>query len=91
MFGIQNLEKGTVKMGIGFLTIQTRTGDNDLPVRARIEIRNRDGELLYATETDENGNTEKFPLSAPDNELTLDQSYTEPAYSVVDVHVYADG
>ncbi|MCL2408372.1 MAG: peptidoglycan-binding protein [Oscillospiraceae bacterium] len=78
-------------MGIGFLTVQTRSGEDNLPVRARVEIRNRDGDLLYITETNENGNTEKFRLTAPDSELTLEPGYNRPAYSVVDVHVFADG
>lgn len=77
-------------MGIGFLTVQTRAGDNNLPVRARVEIRNRDGDVLYTTETDESGNTGSFPLTAPDTELTQDPNYIQ-AYSVVDVHVSADG
>jgi len=77
-------------MGIGFLTIQTRIED-ELPVIAHVKITQPDGTLLYETDTDASGSTKTFPLNTPDVSLTLDPNYLAPAYSVADVHVYADG
>ncbi|MCL2402090.1 MAG: peptidoglycan-binding protein [Oscillospiraceae bacterium] len=79
-------------MGIGYLTIQTRTDNDTLPIKAHVTITQPDGTVLYETDTDsESGSSETFELTAPDKELTLDETYNAPAYSVVDVHVYADG
>jgi len=79
-------------MGTGFLTIQTRAGERSLPIRAHVTITPPgENEVLYEADTDESGNTERFPLTAPDKELTLDSTYNAPAYSVSDVHVSAPG
>ncbi|MCL2409136.1 MAG: hypothetical protein FWC96_05920 [Oscillospiraceae bacterium] len=79
-------------MGIGYLTIQTRTDNDTLPIEAHVTITQPDGTVLYKTDTNpKSGNTETFELTAPDKELTLDANYNAPAYSVVDVHVNAEG
>jgi len=79
-------------MGIGFLTIQARTGDDILPVaNAKVIIKRPDGPMLYETVTNANGNTESFALTAPNMALTLDPSYTQPAYSICDVEISSTG
>ena len=79
-------------MGIGYIKVEAHTADDALPVgNAHVEIRKPNGRLLYETDTDANGNTEKFPLMAPDIELTLDPYYGKPAYSICDVDVTAAG
>jgi len=77
-------------MGIGFLIVQTRIED-ELPIISHVKITQPDGTPLYETDTDASGSTKSFPLNAPDISLTLDPDYMAPAYSVADVHVYADG
>ena len=79
-------------MGIGFLTVQARIGSSILPVaNARVIIKRPDGTALYETQTNANGNTERYSLTAPDMAHTLDMDYMEPAYSVCDVEVSAAG
>ena len=78
-------------MGIGFLTVQTRAGGDALPVRSRVRVSKPDGTLLYEVETDESGNTEMLPLSAPNVALTMDERFLGPAYSVCDIRIFAHG
>ena len=79
-------------MGIGYIKVEAHTADDALPVKnAHVQIRKSDGGILYETDTDANGSTEKFPLTAPDIELTLDPYYGKPAYSICDVDVTASG
>lgn len=78
-------------MGIGYLKIKVTTGDGAQPVKdARITINGMNG-IVYRTVTDENGDTAKFNLPAPDVRLTLDPTYQKPAYSTCDVEVEAEG
>jgi len=79
-------------MGIGYIKVETRTAEDALPVgNAHVDIRQPDGTILYETETDADGETEKFSLTAPDKSLTLDPDYGRPAYSICDVDVSAPG
>ena len=79
-------------MGTGYLTVNVRTAFDALPkAGARVTIKGQDGAVLYQTTTDANGNTDYFPLTAPDMKHTLDPNWLQPAYSVVDVTVSADG
>ena len=78
-------------MGTGFLTVSATTGGEALPVTAHVTISRPDGGVLYEADTDHNGNTGNFPLSAPDKALTLDPYYPEPAYAVCDVDISAGG
>ena len=69
-------------MGTGYLRVQTRTGDNVLPVAgAHVTLLDMNGVTLYETYTDAAGDTQALALPAPDKALTLDPSYTQPAYS----------
>lgn len=78
-------------MGTGYLIVQARTGDDALPVgNALVVLSDADGNPLYETGTDLNGNTEPLALPAPDGRLTLDPAYGKPAYSVYDVTVSAE-
>jgi len=79
-------------MNTGYLTLHVTTGDDALPIaNANITIRQTNREILYETHTDEDGNTAYFSLPAPDFQLTLDPYYLQPAYSVYDVDVSANG
>jgi N-acetylmuramoyl-L-alanine amidase len=79
-------------VGIGFLQINTTTSGGALPVTdALVQINSIDGTPLYMTMTDENGNTQVFPITAPDKSLTLNPNYNQPAYSGVNVVVSAPG
>jgi len=87
------LQSNTIneKMGTGYLTVQSRTGDNALPVITHVIIKRTDGMILYETDTYADGNTGHFPLAAPDKEYTLTPNYTKPAYATYDVDVSAEG
>lgn len=79
-------------MGTGYLTIQTRTGDDTLPiVGANVIIRDENGNILYDLITDVAGNTGEVSLAAPPKGLSLDPSYTGEPYETYDVTVIADG
>lgn len=79
-------------MGTGNLIIQAMTAGDSLPIaNAHVEIDRPDGTFLYETDSDANGNTNYIPLTAPDVQYTLDSNFTEPAYSVADVVVSAEG
>lgn len=77
-------------MGTGFLYISATMADGAYPVMAHVKIT-KDNITLLETYTDESGNTQPFPIPAPDAYLTLDSAYQDPAYSTVDVTVSAPG
>jgi peptidoglycan hydrolase-like protein with peptidoglycan-binding domain len=69
-------------MGVGYLTVHSRTADDALPlVGVRVRIRSRNGILLYRMTTDQSGETKQVALEAVDRELTLDPNYTGNPYS----------
>ena len=75
-------------MGVGFLKIEARTGNGALPVSgANIVIRDSSGKILNQLKTDESGNTEAVPLSAPDKASTLKYNNPGPYYSTYEVEV----
>lgn len=79
-------------MGIGYLTIHCRTGEDSLPVAgAHVIISEPIGGVLFDAYTDADGDTGTFQLTAPDKIYTLMPDYTLPAYSTCDVEVYAKG
>jgi len=79
-------------MGRGYLKMQVTTANEALPIaNAHVTIERPDGVILYETDTDANGNTDYFSLTAPDVQYTLDPNFREPAYSVCDVVVSARG
>ena len=79
-------------MDTGYLTVRVTTGDGALPVKnAHVIISRRDGDILYDTYTDANGNTGYFSLPAVNSRHTLDPYYNKPAYSEYEVDVSADG
>jgi len=75
-------------MGKGNLLVQVTAAYQELPLKgAEVRVLKPDGTLLHQTTTDDNGNTDYMPLSAPDYQLTLDPDYRKPAYSVCNVEV----
>jgi len=79
-------------MGEGLLQINVKTASDALPVPdAHVKIFNTNNELLYETDTDANGITQMFSISAPDKSLTLEENYKKPAYSTVNAIVSASG
>ncbi len=50
-------------MAIGYLTIQTRTAQDAVPLSGvQIRIMDNQGNPVYSLTTDENGETQKVPL-----------------------------
>ena len=79
-------------MGTGFLKVQVHTGDDALPVAgAEVVVSYPGGRVIYRARTDGSGNAGPFRLSAPDMKYTLDPNYNQPAYSVYNVDIRADG
>lgn len=77
-------------MGIGFLRIRLYTGNYALPIaNDRVLIKNTDGDILYDLKTDEDGATERVPLSAPDRRYSQSPFTSMPRFSIVDIEVPA--
>ncbi|MBO0960894.1 peptidoglycan-binding protein [Neobacillus sp. MM2021_6] len=69
-------------MGVGYLTVQSRTANDALPLEGvRIRIRNPKGNLLYELTTDQNGKTKTISLEAVDRKFSLDSNYKGNPYS----------
>ncbi|WP_226529519.1 peptidoglycan-binding protein [Metabacillus niabensis] len=69
-------------MGVGYLTVQSRTANDALPLEGvRVRIRNQKGKLLYELTTDRIGKTEPISLEAVDRKFSLDPNYTGNPYS----------
>ncbi|WML42143.1 LysM peptidoglycan-binding domain-containing protein [Neobacillus sp. OS1-2] len=69
-------------MGVGYLTVQSRTADDALPLEGvRVRIRNQEGKILYELTTDRNGETKPISLETVDRKFSLDPSYTGNPYS----------
>lgn len=78
--------------GIGFLKVKVRTGDNAIPIEnAFVKVKSPNGETLYESTTDVNGDTTTFSLAAPNKKYTFDPEYMNSAYSVYNVDIAADG
>lgn len=78
-------------MGLGYLKIQVHVANDALPIpNALIEIYEQEN-LIYKTETDNNGNTNIFSLQTPNKVLTLIPTYDKPAYSVYNVNIECEG
>lgn len=79
-------------MGTGFLIIDVRNEQDALPLaNAHIVVSDQNGNALFETHSDENGNTEKLTLTAPDKEYTLDPNYKQPGYSKWNIDVVKEG
>ncbi|MCL2856297.1 MAG: peptidoglycan-binding protein [Oscillospiraceae bacterium] len=79
-------------MGTGYLKIQTRAADGAMAVGdTRVVLLDDAGNVLYETYTDQNGDTQSLALPAPDAALTLDPTYSQPAYSTWTVAVEKEG
>ena len=79
-------------MGTGYLKVETRAAENALPVEGvSVKLLDLEGNLLYQTTTDANGDTAPLALPAPDKSLTLDPSYNKPANSAWQVYVEKEG
>ncbi|WEG11088.1 LysM peptidoglycan-binding domain-containing protein [Pullulanibacillus sp. KACC 23026] len=70
-------------MGVGYLTVQSRTANGALPLEGvRVRISNQQGQLLYELTTDRNGETKPVPLEAVDRKFSLDPTYSGDPYSI---------
>ncbi len=72
------------------LQIKSASGARPVP-GACINIQNTDGNMLFSVTSDHNGNTESIRLAALDTYKTLETECFQPAYSIVNVTVEADG
>jgi len=79
-------------LNIGYLVVNVTTGGGDLSIQnAHITVRQPGGAVLYEDDSDASGISMPFSLPAPDVKHTLDPYYMQPAYSLYDVDVSADG
>ena len=82
-----------IKMGTGYLRVETRTANEALPiVAARVIIMEpKGGEVLYRLLTNENGMSQKVALYAPDAKYSFDPEYEGEVYSTYDVEITMNG
>lgn len=79
-------------MAIGYLTIQTRTAHDALPLSgASIRIMNAQGASVYELTTDENGETQSVPLETLDKSFSLSPYYSGIPYTNYSVLARASG
>lgn len=79
-------------MGTGNLIIQVRTAEDALPLSGvRIQIKNREGSVLYDLTTDESGETEQISLEAVSRSLSLDKDFTGLPYTAYTLEAEAEG
>ncbi len=79
-------------MAIGYLTIQTRTAHDAIPLAGvRIGILDDEGRSVYELTTDENGEAPLVSLETVDRELSLDPYYGGKAYIGYDVFAQTAG
>lgn len=68
-------------MAIGYLTIQTRTAHDAVPVaNVYIQILDDAKNTIYEMTTDENGETQTVPLETLDKRFSLNQYFTGTPY-----------
>ncbi|MCL2462916.1 MAG: hypothetical protein FWF44_09640, partial [Defluviitaleaceae bacterium] len=78
-------------MGKGYLKVSVTTGSGALPVAgANVTVADAQGNILYRLVTDEDGNTGKVEINAPDKAVDLDPDYVGDYYAVCDVKIEAE-
>lgn len=79
-------------MAIGYLTIQTRTAQDAVPLSGvQIRIMDSQGNTLYSLTTDENGETQKVPLETVSRNFSQNPYYTGTPFSSYSVLARAAG
>lgn len=79
-------------MAIGYLSIQTRTAREAVPLSGvRIQILDDMGNTVYTLTTDESGETEAMPLETVDKSFSLNQYYAGTPYVNYSVLAQAAG
>lgn len=79
-------------MAIGYLTIQTRTAHDALPLKgAQIWVMDGQEKNIYHLTTDESGETERVALETLDRSLSLDPNYQGIPYISYHVLAFANG
>ena len=79
-------------MAIGYLTIQTRTAQDAVPLSGvQIRIMDNQGNPVYSLTTDENGETQKVPLETVSKSFSQNPYYTGTPYNSYSVLARAAG
>lgn len=79
-------------MGFGYLKFQVLTAENAIAIiDAKISVYYTNGLPIYNTTTDEDGNTPKYKLYAPDIENSLTPDTDKPTSSFCDATIEAEG
>lgn len=79
-------------MSIGYLTIQTRTAQDAVPLTGvQIRIMDSLGNLVYSLTTDESGETQKVPLETVSRNFSQNPYYTGTPYRSYSVLARAAG
>jgi len=82
----------TNSMAIGYLTIQTRTAHDALPLSGVfIRIMNARGNSVYELVTDENGETQTVSLETVDKSFSLNPYFSGTPYTSYNVLALASG
>ena len=79
-------------MAIGFLSIQTRTAHDALPLGgAQIKITDASGNTVYRLTTDENGETPSVPLETVSRNFSTNPYFSGSPYTSYNVLAQAAG
>ncbi|MCL2004045.1 MAG: peptidoglycan-binding protein [Oscillospiraceae bacterium] len=79
-------------MGMGTLTIETRAADEAVPIiGVQVIIRDENRNILAEYTTDDNGQTEKLSLEAPDKDHSTSPDGPRPRYRTVQVEITKPG
>jgi peptidoglycan hydrolase-like protein with peptidoglycan-binding domain len=79
-------------MGLGYLTIETRTNFETLPVAdAQVKIKNQNGETLFELTTDRSGKTRQIALETIDRQYTFDAAFPGHPYASYNAEIEAAG
>lgn len=79
-------------MALGYLTVQTRTAHDAIPVKGvAIRILDECGCRVYELTSDENGETEKISLETVEKSRSLDPDYSGTPYARYDLAAEAEG
>ena len=79
-------------MAIGYLTMQTRTAHDALPLSGvRVTVLDDEQNRIYELTTDENGETRRVPLETMDKSYSQNENFTGTRYVSYNVSAQAEG
>ena len=79
-------------MAIGYLTMQTRTAHDAVPLAGvLVTVLDDEQNHVYELRTDENGETRRVPLETVDKRFSLNEDFTGTPFVSYNVRAQAEG